>query len=118
MIRISGDTEAAVKGVFVSSSIDTAFLRLDGVHHAVPIASIRGIWVRGWATKTGAIVGGLTLAVAGAVVGGSLSGLSDSPESESSAPAIIAGFAGGLAVGALLGGAIGSSIPKWSKRFP
>jgi hypothetical protein len=86
----------------------------------VPAADIDSLWVRGRATKTGALLGGLVGAVAGVGAGLFISQVICSTQDcgvDDAAPVLGLG-AGGLAGGALVGALIGSAVPKWRLRFP
>lgn len=77
------------------------------------VTSIDSLWVRGRATGTGAIVGGLTLgAIAFAIVSGGCSPGADCSGVEGPAAAAV-----GLAGGALVGALIGSTMPSWKLRY-
>jgi hypothetical protein len=87
---------------------------------SVPAADIDSLWVRGRATKTGALLGGLVGAVAGVGAGLFISQVICSTQDcgvDDAAPVLGLG-AGGLAGGALVGALIGSAVPKWRLRFP
>jgi hypothetical protein len=86
----------------------------------VPAADIDSLWVRGRATKTGALVGGLVGALAGVGAGLFISQvICNNPDCDADDAAVVLSLgAGGVAGGALVGALIGSAVPKWHLRFP
>jgi hypothetical protein len=95
---------------------------LGGARMAVPASTLTALWVRGHATKTGAIVGG---AVGAAVVGflnGALCSLGRSDDgivgNEGFDTGCAAAGAGvGMVAGGGVGAGIGALIPRWRLRF-
>lgn len=115
-LRMSG-TEMTGKLIALTSGVAT--LNTESGNRTATLASVDSIWVRGRATKTGAIIGG----IAGAVIGGVFLGVVVDAMCEVDCDS--AGFQGavvggalGLGAGGLLGAGIGALIPKWRLRFP
>ncbi len=97
---------------------DPLTLRLLGHEAPLPVASIDSLWVRGRATKTGAIVGALAGVPLVAIYAG-VSCTSDVLVYHgfcAAGPIILAGLAG-AAGGALIGTAVGAAIPKWRLAY-
>jgi len=84
-----------------------------------PVATLDSLWVRGNSAKTGAIIGGISLAVAGAAYGAFANEVGCQDDGGDPCPEAIPllGLAG-AASGALLGALIGSAIPRWHLRVP
>jgi hypothetical protein len=84
----------------------------------IGVTQIERLWVRGRATKTGALTGGIVGLVAGLafgfLVGEVACAETDCSNAEVAAVAGLLGAAGGTALGA----SIGLTIPKWHLRFP
>jgi hypothetical protein len=81
------------------------------------LAQLRALSVRGRHTKTGAILGGTVGLAAGLFLGYMIGGVCDAAECDRGKPFLVTVplFAGG---GTLLGAAIGSALPKWTRVFP
>ena len=107
-------------GVLTGTDAARVWITRDSAVTAVGLADIDGLWVRGGATKTGALVG----ALAGAAIGGAF-GLfigevvCNNPDCRANTAEVVVvlGLGGGGA-GALAGTIIGLAIPKWNQRFP
>jgi hypothetical protein len=122
-IRVESAGLGRVEGRFERYAGDTLILRgADGTRTGIPVSAISTVRVRGHATKTGAIVGGVTGALATGFLAGALCGLAHNEDG------IVGneGFDGGCAavgagVGALAGGGIGAGIGalilKWRVRY-
>ncbi len=84
----------------------------------ITFGRIERVWVRGRATRRGAIIGVVTLGL----IGGSVLGYDCSREGaelDCSVPTATAlGTLAGAAAGFGLGTAIGAILPQWHKRFP
>ncbi len=115
-IRLHTVAQGRLEGSFAGVT-DTG-LTLGVVSPAsVALTAIDSLWIRGSASKTGAIVGGAFGVVAGAVVGAIAAGLDETGNTSQAAAAVGLGFAGGAGC-ALVGGMIGTAIPKWHRRVP
>jgi hypothetical protein len=85
----------------------------------VAMAAIDQLWVRGTATKKGALIGG-TL---GGVLGGLLLGYAsyavcDAAECAVDAGVALEGLAGGAAFGAITGAVFGAMMGQWHQEYP
>ncbi len=80
----------------------------------VSLSEIDTLWVRGRATKPGAIVGGLAGLALGVLYGAAIQ---QACETDCTA-AIPVLAVGGAAAGALVGGVVGAAIPRWRRRLP
>ena len=82
---------------------------------AVPVTAIDSLWVRGHASGTCALVGGIVVGGASFVFWGLLcNALSEGSGCQVWGTVILLSV-GGAAGGALLGAAVGSLIPKWRR---
>jgi hypothetical protein len=92
-----------------------------GRNLAINSREIQRAWVRGKSTKTGAIVGGITGLVGGALIGYLVTNPSSSPCDANNCTrtgvTVISGLLG-AAAGTGAGAIVGSLIPKWRLRFP
>lgn len=92
----------------------------------IPLTLVRGLWVRGRATRHGAKQGAIILGTLGAIAGPISVGLNRVREGGSdTAPqvgdyleAALIGGAVGLIGGALVGGGVGALFHRWNRRFP
>jgi uncharacterized membrane-anchored protein len=118
MIRLrTQGTEMTGRLLALTSGVAT--LETTSGNRTASLASVDSIWVRGRATKSGAIIGGVAGAVLfGAFVGYAVSGLCEVDCDNSFIEGALVGGALGLGGGALLGAGIGALIPKWRLRFP
>jgi len=118
MIRLrTQGTEMTGRLLALTSGVAT--LETTSGNRTASLASVDSIWVRGRATKSGAIIGGVAGAVLfGAFVGYAVSGLCEVDCDNSFIEGALVGGALGLGGGALLGAGVGALIPKWRLRFP
>ena len=118
MIRLrTQGTEMTGRLLALTSGVAT--LETTSGNRTARLASVDSIWVRGRATKSGAIIGGVAGAVLfGAFVGYAVSGLCEVDCDNSFIEGALVGGALGLGGGALLGAGVGALIPKWRLRFP
>jgi len=92
-------------------------LQLVGDNGAFDVAAIDSLWVRGRATRTGAIAGAAVVGVASFAFWGALcSGLSDGGGCKEWGR-VTAYSVAGAGVGALIGAGVGASVPKWRLRY-
>jgi len=92
-------------------------LQLVGDNGAFDVAAIDSLWVRGRATRTGAVVGAAVVGVASFAFWGALcSGLSDGGGCKEWGR-VTAYSVAGAGVGALIGAGVGASVPKWRLRY-
>jgi hypothetical protein len=82
----------------------------------VPATSIDTVWTRGHSTLRGGIVGGLLLGAVGAIVGASIGEEGGDDYNPAFWSLIFGG--GGVVGGGLLGALVGSTIPRWDRRYP
>lgn len=114
----------ALTGSFLGSDqgvlmiADTGSLGPDLGSRVVPLADVQQLWVRGRASRTGALIVGALGAFGGVVVGSALACGFESVECGTRAQGGVIGGAVGLMAGGLVGAAIGSAFPKWHRRFP
>jgi len=135
----SAERRAAIRALHVGQRLRIerpGGIRLEGVFSAAPPDSlvmadnvglarighseIDRLWVRGHATKTGAVVGGVTGLVAGLALGifiGEVICNNEDCDTDTGAAVAALGL-GGAAAGTLGGALIGAAIPKWHLRFP
>lgn len=113
MIRVRTLDQGRAEGRLLTLQDNVLRLQRDGSPD-VPVANIESLWVRGRATATGAIVGGLAL---GLTFGYVATGVCND-EGDCGGVEVPAATAVGLAGGALVGGLIGAAIPKWKLRYP
>jgi hypothetical protein len=123
-VRFEGTTLVGrPEGQFERYTPDSLFVRTRiGTRTAVPVQTLTALWVRGRATKTGAIVGGVIGAVAGAFIGGAVCSLGRSDDGIIGNAGFDAGCgAAGAGIGILIGGGtgagLGALIPKWRLRY-
>jgi hypothetical protein len=118
MIRLrTQGTEMTGRLLALTSGVAT--LETTSGNRTASLASVDSIWVRGRATKSGAVIGGVAGAVLfGAFVGYAVSGLCEVDCDNSFIEGALVGGALGVGGGALLGAGIGALIPKWRLRFP
>jgi hypothetical protein len=92
-------------------------LQLVGDSAAFDVSAIDSLWVRGRATRTGAIAGAAVVGVASVAFWGALcSGLSDGGGCKEWGR-VTAYSVAGAGVGALIGAGIGALQPKWRLRY-
>jgi len=93
-------------------------LQLVGDNGAFDVAAIDSLWVRGRATRTGAIAGAAVVGVASlAFWAGLCAALSDGPGGCKDWGRVTAYSVAGAGVGALIGAGIGALQPKWRLRY-
>ncbi len=122
MVQVDG---ARYAGRLASLAGDTLVLtpaEATALPLVAPLARIEGVWVRGSAWKTGALVGGSVVGAAGVVVFsvGCIIVRSDNGvigDEGRWADCALLGGAFGFAAGGLVGGAIGAMVPKWHVRY-
>jgi hypothetical protein len=118
-VRVQLRGDGRVSGPLLSVRRDSLVLGLPEAPRAVALADVERLWERKHATVAGALVVGTIGAVS---TGGMLylitriicwNGCSPSPGTMG----LIGAVAGGLG-GAAIGGALGTLIPTWRRRFP
>jgi hypothetical protein len=108
------------QGLLTRTDAGAVWITWDSAVTPVRLPEIERLWVRGRATRSGALIG----AVAGAAIGAA-AGLfigtvvcNDPDCQANTAEAVAALGLGGGAAGALAGTIIGRTIPRWHQRFP
>ncbi|HET6900265.1 MAG TPA: hypothetical protein VFK70_18070, partial [Vicinamibacteria bacterium] len=82
----------------------------------IPSASVRQVWIRGRATRPGAVMGGLLLGLSAAGLSAFGAGFGCEVNCEGVVYAASAlGFGVGGGLGALTGGVLGAAFPKWHR---
>jgi hypothetical protein len=109
------DTKGRIwEGLYVG--ITDGSVVLDEPLARIPGASVRQVWIRGRATRSGALIGGLLLGLAAAGLSAFGAGFGCEVNCEGvvySASALGFGVGGGL--GALTGGVMAAAFPKWHR---
>lgn len=106
-----------IEGTYLKTDQDAVLLG-NGEEHRIPLAEVSALWVRGHATRTGAIAGGVFGGLAGAAFLNIISRVVCESSSCHTAGNTLLGGALGAGGGALLGAAIGAVIPKWHRKYP
>ena len=107
-----------VQGVVFGISESELTLKQEAELTRIGLLEIQRLWVRGPATKTGVLVGGLTGLVAGLAYGFLIGGIACAETDCTRAEvAAVVGLVGGAA-GAAVGASIGLIVPKWHLSFP
>jgi hypothetical protein len=126
-VRIRLETSAVVgrlSGHFDQYRADSLIMRSPtNARTALPVRDLAKLWVRGHATKTGAIVGAAIGVAAGAFIGGAGCGLAHSDDGiigneDFDFGCAAAGAGIGLIIGGGMGAGVGALIPKWHLRYP
>jgi hypothetical protein len=108
------DTKGRVwEGRYVATT-DGAVV-LDDPLARIPSASIRQVWIRGRATRSGAIIGGVLLGLSKAALGAFGAGFQCENCGDAVHAATARGFAIGAGIGALAGGLVGAAFPNWHR---
>jgi len=98
---------------------DTLFLRPERGSGAVEIAAIDQLWVRGTATKKGAMIGGVTGAVLGVVSFAFLSyAFCDAASCAVDMGVTSIGVVAGGVVGSITGAVFGAMFGQWHPEYP
>lgn len=115
-IRVHGG--GRIESRIRSLQAESLALQLVGDSAAFDVAAIDSLWVRGSATRTGAIAGAAVVGVASfALWGGVCSGLSEGSGGCKEWGRVTAYSVVGAGVGALIGAGVGASVPKWRLRY-
>jgi hypothetical protein len=89
----------------------------DRLSSGVPIESVRSVWVRGRATKRGAIAGGVIGGLAGGLFGTFAALMNDSANRTLWSTGTALGLAAGGTVGGITGGIVGTATPHWHRVY-
>ncbi len=103
-------------GTYQSFGSGEVVLARDSLVERLRLDQVSGLWVRGRATKTGAIVGALAGMVAGGFVGLVVAGVCE-VDCPSQATGMIFGGGVGAASGLGFGAIVGAAIPRWRRIF-
>jgi hypothetical protein len=120
-VRLETIHAGRLEGVAVSATDRSVLLNQDGDQLEIASAEIERVWIRGRATRNGAVIGGLVGAAAGVTYGLLITRPESSPcDADNCTRAGVTAASGalGLAAGAGIGALIGSLIPRWKLRFP
>ena len=106
-------------GRLTGLSGDTLFLKSDRGNDAVEVAAIDHLWVRGTATKKGAVIGGVT----GALLGALSFALLSYTFCDAASCAVDVGVTGigvvtGGVVGSITGAVFGAMFGQWHLEYP
>ncbi len=113
-VRLHATGLGRLEGQFASLTDTTVALGTTTGPRSVAVAGIDSLWQRGSAVGTGALVGAVTLGLAGAVLGASAAEWYETDPGETAAAVGLIGVAGG----ALLGAVVGALIPTWKRKVP
>jgi len=98
---------------------DTLYLMPERGSATVGIDAIDRLWVRGTASKKGAVIGGVTGAALGALSLALFSyGICDAAECRVDGRATVLGAVVGGAAGAVTGAVFGAMFGRWELKFP
>jgi len=115
-IRVHGGDR--IESRIRSLQAESLALQLVGDSAAFDVAAIDSLWVRGRATRTGAIAGAAVVGVASFAFWGALcSGLSEGSGGCEEWGQVTAYSVAGAGVGALIGAGVGALVPKWRLRY-
>jgi len=92
------------------------FLARDSIVERLALERISGLWVRGRATKTGAIIGAIAGVGFGAFLGMIVASVCEYDCPDRPAAMAVGGLLGG-ASGVGMGAIIGAAIPRWKRVF-
>ncbi len=118
-LRIEAPSGRRLEGVLAATRPDGLVVGQDAQTIQLDLGEIDRLWVRGRSTKQGALIGGITGAVAGIGYGLLVGeGICNNEDCNADTAAVV-GAAGllGAASGALAGAAIGALIPRWHRRL-
>jgi|SRR5947209_15114445 len=117
-IRIRVHAGDRIESRVRSLRAESLALQLLGDSAAFDVAAIDSLWVRGTATRTGAIAGAAVVGVASVAFWAALcQGLSDGPGGCTEWGRVTAYSLAGAGVGALIGAGVGALLPKWRLRY-
>jgi hypothetical protein len=115
-IRVHGGDR--IESRIRSVRAESLALQLVGDSAAFDVAAIDSLWVRGTATRTGAIAGAAVVGVASVAFWAALcEGLSDGPGGCTEWGRVTAYSLVGAGAGALIGAGVGALVPKWRLRY-
>lgn len=106
-----------VEGRFAAYAPGSPALRISGADTLIVVEMIDSLWVRGSAAKNGAIIGAVIVGVPSAILFGVVCVALGEGDGCSAWGYVVGLTAAGAGVGALLGAAIGSAVPRWRLRY-
>jgi hypothetical protein len=119
LVKVRTRTHGLHIGRVAGLTADTLYLRPERGSNAVELAAVRDVWVRGTATKDGALLGGVLGGALGAGLAALMSvGVCDAAECSVDAEVTVSGMLVGVATGAVTGAVIGAMFGKWHRKFP
>ena len=71
-----------IEGRFLHATTDTLFLSADSAEVSAPLQDIHGMWQRGRATKTGALIGGVVGGIGLAFIAALLESVDEDPNND------------------------------------
>jgi hypothetical protein len=119
LVRIHQIGGGRIEGRFARGSATTLVLAGAPAPVEYSTATLDSLWVRGTSAKRGAIIGSITLGIAGMGLGVFANAVACESDGGDSCPEAIPILGVlGAAGGGLLGALIGSAIPSWHRRIP
>ncbi len=119
LVRIRTVHHGLHVGRFVAMTADSIFLRPQRGSDTIETAAISELWVRGTATRQGAVIGAATVGVVGAAMLSLLSvAMCDAAECAVDGRATVVGLIGGAVAGAISGAVLGAMAGRWHRRYP
>jgi hypothetical protein len=117
-IRIRTSDGNDISGQFQGRSDASLGVESAEQQKQVQVEQIEAHWVRGRSTKTGLIVGGVSLGIVGGLVGIAACELGNQEGADISLALCIAGGAAlGFVAGGIIGSGIGYLIPTWHQKY-
>jgi hypothetical protein len=113
-VRLVGAGSGRREGKLLAHSATELVLGREPQPLRVPATSIDTLWVKGTASKSAALIGGLLGAGVGVLVATQAVEEGETP----GADWVLAIGGGGTLAGGLLGALIGSAFPRWQRRYP
>lgn len=109
-----------VHGVVRGGDASSVVLRVRSVDRTIDRGAIDSLWVLGRNTKRGAVIGGASFGALGTyfALTDFWAGAGESTGDSGGALVRVRGAVAVTAVGAVLGGAVGTVLPNWRLRFP
>ena len=120
-VRLDAMRLGRVEGRFVASNAAILTLASHTIALEIPLDDVERLWVRGRATRKGALIGSIAGVVLGIVWGVAISEIACGPvDGGGCTAAEVAAVTGllGAAGGAVIGFGIGFAVPTWRLRFP
>jgi hypothetical protein len=113
-VRVAAAPLGRIEGRVVAHTATELVLSVEEGPSRIPLAGVDTLWVRGKATRTGALVGGLLGTGLGILIATQAVEEGETPGAD-----WVGAFGlGGALVGGSLGAALGSAFPRWDRRYP